>query len=127
VKELAVAACLAAMIALPLTALAYLIHAFLNNRDHRQLHAPARASHTPRHPSRSAYRFSCDSVKIIYGLNNPIPMDLGSLTIKVERDEDGFYVGSVVELHGCHTQAKNVYELLDRLKEALALYVEEKN
>jgi hypothetical protein len=28
VKELAVAACLAAMIALPLTALAYLIHAF---------------------------------------------------------------------------------------------------
>jgi hypothetical protein len=29
VKELAVAACLAAMIALPLTALAYLVHAFL--------------------------------------------------------------------------------------------------
>jgi len=54
-------------------------------------------------------------------------MDLGSLTIKVERDEDGFYVGSVVELPGCHTQAKNVYELLDRLKEAVALYLEEKN
>jgi predicted RNase H-like HicB family nuclease len=54
-------------------------------------------------------------------------MDLDSLTIKVERDEDGFYVGSVVEFPGCLTQGKNVYELLDRLKEAVALYLEIKN
>jgi predicted RNase H-like HicB family nuclease len=52
-------------------------------------------------------------------------MDLDSLTIKVERDEDGFYVGSVVELSGCHTQARDFYELLDRLKEAVALYLNE--
>jgi predicted RNase H-like HicB family nuclease len=29
-------------------------------------------------------------------------------TVVIERDEDGFYVGHVPELHGCYTQAKNL-------------------
>jgi predicted RNase H-like HicB family nuclease len=45
-------------------------------------------------------------------------------TVVVEQDEDGFYVGEVVELPGCHTQAKTVEELMERMKEAVALYLE---
>ena len=33
------------------------------------------------------------------------------LNVIIERDEDGYYVGSVPELPGCHTQAKTVDEL----------------
>ena len=42
--------------------------------------------------------------------------------VVVEQDEDGFFVGEVVELPGCHTQAKNMEVLMERMKEAVALY-----
>jgi predicted RNase H-like HicB family nuclease len=42
-------------------------------------------------------------------------------TVVVEQDEDGFYVGEVVELPGCHTQAKTVEALMERMKEAVSL------
>ena len=42
----------------------------------------------------------------------------------IERDSDGYYVGSVVELPGCHTQAKSLDTLIKRLKEAIELYLE---
>jgi predicted RNase H-like HicB family nuclease len=42
----------------------------------------------------------------------------------IEKDEDGFYVGLVPELPGCHTQAKSLDELQKRLKEAIRLYLE---
>jgi predicted RNase H-like HicB family nuclease len=45
-------------------------------------------------------------------------------TTVVERDEDGYYVGSVVGLLGCHTQAKSLDELTKRIKEAIELYLE---
>jgi predicted RNase H-like HicB family nuclease len=45
-------------------------------------------------------------------------------TVVVEQDEDGFYVGEVVELPGCHTQAKTVEALMERMKEAVALCLE---
>jgi len=45
-------------------------------------------------------------------------------TVVVEQDVDGFYVGEVVELPGCHTQAKTVEELMERMKEAVALCLE---
>ena len=38
----------------------------------------------------------------------------------IERDDEGFYVASVPELHGCHTQAKSLDKLMDRIKEAIA-------
>lgn len=37
----------------------------------------------------------------------------------VERDEDGYYVASVPELLGCHTQAKTLDELMKRVREAI--------
>ena len=36
--------------------------------------------------------------------------------VVVERDEDGYYVASVPELPGCHTQAKTLDELTERMK-----------
>ncbi|MCZ7392813.1 MAG: type II toxin-antitoxin system HicB family antitoxin [Candidatus Methanoperedens sp.] len=45
-------------------------------------------------------------------------------TIVIEQDEDGIYVASVPELEGCHTQAKTLDELRERIKEAILLYLE---
>ncbi|HEY4698808.1 MAG TPA: type II toxin-antitoxin system HicB family antitoxin [Nitrososphaerales archaeon] len=36
--------------------------------------------------------------------------------ITIEKGEDGYYVASVVELPGCHTQAKSLDELADCLR-----------
>ena len=45
-------------------------------------------------------------------------------TVIVERDEDGFYVGSVLELVGCHTQARSLDQLMRRIREAIELCLE---
>jgi predicted RNase H-like HicB family nuclease len=42
----------------------------------------------------------------------------------VEKDEEGYYVASVPELPGCHTQAKTLDELMARVKEAIIAYLE---
>ena len=40
--------------------------------------------------------------------------------VVIERDEDGYYVGSVPALPGCHTQARSLDELIGRVREAIA-------
>lgn len=45
-------------------------------------------------------------------------------SILIERDSEGWYVASVPELRGCHTQAKSLDKLMERIREALALYLE---
>jgi len=45
-------------------------------------------------------------------------------SVLVEKDEDGYYIASVPELPGCHTQAKTLDELTSRVKEAMFLYLE---
>jgi predicted RNase H-like HicB family nuclease len=45
-------------------------------------------------------------------------------SVLVERDEDGYYIASVPELPGCHTQAKTLDQLTGRIKEAIELYLE---
>ncbi len=40
----------------------------------------------------------------------------------VERDEDGYHVASVPELPSCHTQAKTLDELTERMKEAIEAF-----
>lgn len=44
--------------------------------------------------------------------------------VVVERDEAGIYVASVPALHGCHTQARSLDELMERVREAIALCLE---
>jgi predicted RNase H-like HicB family nuclease len=52
-------------------------------------------------------------------------MAMKEFTVLIERDEDGYYVGEVIELPGCFTQAKTIEELMKRIREAIALYLEE--
>ena len=47
-----------------------------------------------------------------------------SYQVIVERDSEGYYVASVPTLPGCHTQARSLDELHERIKEAIALYLE---
>ena len=46
-------------------------------------------------------------------------------TVIIEKDEDGIYVASVPALAGCHTQAKDLNELDDRIREAIKLCLAE--
>ena len=43
----------------------------------------------------------------------------------IEEGEDGYFISEVVELSGCHTQAKTLDELMKRTKEAISLCLEE--
>ena len=44
--------------------------------------------------------------------------------VVVERDRDGYYVASIPALKGCHTQAKSLDELMERIREAAELCLE---
>jgi predicted RNase H-like HicB family nuclease len=45
-------------------------------------------------------------------------------SVIVERDAEGYYVASVPELPGCHTQARSLDKLLARVREAIELCLE---
>jgi predicted RNase H-like HicB family nuclease len=49
-----------------------------------------------------------------------------TFNIIVEQGMDGYLISSVIELPGCHTQAKTYDELFARTKEAIELYLDEK-
>jgi len=49
-----------------------------------------------------------------------------TFNIIVEEGMDGYLISSVIELPGCHTQAKTYDDLLSRTKEAIELYLDEK-
>jgi predicted RNase H-like HicB family nuclease len=42
----------------------------------------------------------------------------------VERDSAGYFVASVPALTGCHTQAKSLDDLMERIREAIELCLE---
>ncbi len=46
-----------------------------------------------------------------------------TFNVVVERDEDDYYVASVVELPGCHTQSKSLDQLNRRIREAIEGYL----
>lgn len=48
-----------------------------------------------------------------------------AFTVLIERDEEGYYVASVPQLRGCHTQATSLDELNKRIKEAILLCLED--
>ena len=47
-----------------------------------------------------------------------------TFNIIIEKGQDGYLISDVVELPGCHSQAKTYEELLKRTKEAIELYLE---
>ena len=44
--------------------------------------------------------------------------------VVIQKDEDGYFVASVPELRGCHTQAKSLDVLMRRVEEAIKLCLE---
>ncbi|MBE2197366.1 MAG: type II toxin-antitoxin system HicB family antitoxin [Anaerolinea sp.] len=50
-----------------------------------------------------------------------------AFNVIIERDAEGFYVATVLELSGCHTQAKSLDTLMTRIQEAIELCLEVQN
>ncbi|MFZ1024291.1 MAG: type II toxin-antitoxin system HicB family antitoxin [Thermoplasmata archaeon] len=44
--------------------------------------------------------------------------------VVIEKDEDGYFVGDVPELPGCHSQSKSLSKLRSRMKEAIKVYLD---
>jgi predicted RNase H-like HicB family nuclease len=51
----------------------------------------------------------------------PVPRQFD---VVIERDSDGYYVASVPQLAGCHTQARSLDEVTERIREAIELCLE---
>jgi len=49
---------------------------------------------------------------------------MNDYNIIIEEGEDGYLISEVIELPGCHTQAKSMDELIKRTKEAIMVYLE---
>ncbi len=45
-------------------------------------------------------------------------------SVIIERDAEGYYIGSVPDLRGCHTQARSLDTLMKRMREAIELCLE---
>jgi len=44
--------------------------------------------------------------------------------VLIERDSQGYYVATVPALRGCHTQARSLDKLMERVREAIELCLE---
>jgi predicted RNase H-like HicB family nuclease len=44
--------------------------------------------------------------------------------VVIERDSEGYYVASVPQLAGCHTQARSLDEVIERIREVIELCLE---
>ena len=49
---------------------------------------------------------------------------LKEFPVLIEKDIDGYFIADVPSLKGCHTQAKSLDELMERIKEAIELCLE---
>ncbi len=53
-----------------------------------------------------------------------IKMKVQNFLVIIEQDEDGVYLARVPDLPGCHTQAKTLAQLHNRIKESISLCLE---
>jgi predicted RNase H-like HicB family nuclease len=44
--------------------------------------------------------------------------------VVIERDAEGYYIASVPQLPACHTQARSLDEVTERIREAIAFCLE---
>jgi len=54
----------------------------------------------------------------------PLQLKTRQFNVVVERDAEGFFVAMVPSLPGCHTQARSLDQLMERVREAIELYLE---
>src|SRR5438046_2598958 len=86
----------------------------------------SRPHHPRRSPPRRHRRREVRSVDTIHSLAEAMRMKR-EFSVVIERDSSGYYVASVPALPGCHTQAKSLDKLMQRIKDAIELYVEEED
>jgi len=48
-----------------------------------------------------------------------------NFTVLIEKDEDGMFVAEVPDLKGCYTQGATLQEVIENIKEVIALCLEE--
>jgi predicted RNase H-like HicB family nuclease len=51
----------------------------------------------------------------------PVPRQFD---VVIERDDEGYYVASVPQIPACHTQARSLDEVMQRIREAIELCLE---
>jgi predicted RNase H-like HicB family nuclease len=44
--------------------------------------------------------------------------------VVIERDSEGYYVASVPQIPACHSQGRSLDEVMGRIREAIALFLE---
>ncbi len=49
---------------------------------------------------------------------------MAEYNVVIEKGEDGYLISDVLEIPGCHSQAKTMDELIERTKEAIELCLE---
>ncbi len=54
-------------------------------------------------------------------MERKVNLVLRQFDVIIERDDEGHYVASVPQLPGCHTQAKSLDEVTQRIREAIEL------
>jgi predicted RNase H-like HicB family nuclease len=67
----------------------------------------------------SRYNQNCQNYNFI--LNQNMTREFNVI---IERDSDGYFVATVPNLMGCHTQAKSLDKLMERIQEAIELCLE---
>jgi predicted RNase H-like HicB family nuclease len=55
----------------------------------------------------------------VAGMGSP-----NEFNVIIEQDAEGFFIATVPELQGCHTQAKSLDVLIKRIREAIQLCLE---
>jgi predicted RNase H-like HicB family nuclease len=45
--------------------------------------------------------------------------------VLIEKDEDGIFIGEVLQLNGCYSQGKTLDELMNNIREVIELCLEE--
>ena len=55
-----------------------------------------------------------------------IGLSMPEFDVIIEQDDEGYFVASVPSLPGCHTQARSLDDLMERIKEAIAVCREPK-
>lgn len=77
----------------------------------------------------SAFRASHHSVREVRIMgaaqSTRSEMMRSDFSVIIEQDSDGTYVASVPSLRGCHTQGNSLDQVMERIREAIALCVEE--
>jgi predicted RNase H-like HicB family nuclease len=63
-------------------------------------------------------------IKVILRKFSGGKIKMREFTVIIQKDEEGYYVAEVPGLKGCHTQARSLDELMERVKEAIELWLE---